>query len=34
MKYELKNPGKSWWVVGMIAAGEENIKKYIFGVKD
>ena len=22
MKYELKNPGKSWWVEGMIVEGE------------
>lgn len=22
MKYELKNPGKSWWVEGMIIEGE------------
>lgn len=24
MKYELKNPGKSWWVKGMIVEGEIN----------
>lgn len=24
MKYELKNPGKSWWVKGMIIEGEEG----------
>lgn len=24
MKYELKNPGKNWWVEGMIVEGEIN----------
>lgn len=32
MKYELKNPGKSWWVKGMIVEGEINERSEILEI--
>lgn len=32
MKYELKNPGKSWWVKGMVVEGEINGRSEIIEV--
>lgn len=32
MKYELKNPGKSWWVKGMVVEGEINGRSEILEI--
>lgn len=32
MKYELKNPGKSWWVKGMVVEGEINERSEILEI--
>lgn len=32
MKYELKNPSKSWWVKGMVVEGEINGRSEIIEV--
>ena len=32
MKYKLKNPGKSWWVKGMVVEGEINGRSEILEI--
>lgn len=32
MKYELKNPGESWWTKGMIVEGEINERSEILEI--